>query len=448
MQNIIDEFGHDGCQVEVLACATTGGDLRQVERRLNEVLEYRPDAISVIFGHNLYVKNDGYAQVSPVDSILAQSALLSRVTGRRPSEFGRGAVWNDPAQRVPALHEALLRFGATAKANGVKLVVSTMTSNLRFAPMLPSDTSDDARFLDARFHLAAGRTEDALRALAAFPLDPPDPLVEYTMASILYRAGQKDESREHFWRALEADPFRNRATRAVNETIRKAGQEAGFLVRDTVAARTAEAPAGIPGWETMRDLCHLRSPMLWHEVEALVPLYGQPVTCNGLRHPHSVPEIIAEESEHAAARRRDEGYSDVMSQFTWSSQKYRDSWAIELGELVEEECARQPAEVDREVDKFVLDSDRFAHMDSDGREAVLVGLARGYWLGRRMDRALTMNERARSLAASPSAVAGAWIQLGEWRLGEHDEAGARAAWQRAHELAPERKDATFFLSRL
>ena len=49
----------DVCQhaPEILPCATPGGDLSDLERRFDEVAEYQPSTILVVFGHNLFCDN-------------------------------------------------------------------------------------------------------------------------------------------------------------------------------------------------------------------------------------------------------------------------------------------------------------------------------------------------------------------------------------------------------
>ena len=48
-------------------------------------------------------------------------------------------------------------MGAQATARGIPATISTMTPNLRFAPILRTEASDDRRFLEARFQVARGR---------------------------------------------------------------------------------------------------------------------------------------------------------------------------------------------------------------------------------------------------------------------------------------------------
>jgi hypothetical protein len=42
-----------GQRYELLACGQPGSALEHLERRFDEVLTYRPDAVVVVFGHNL-----------------------------------------------------------------------------------------------------------------------------------------------------------------------------------------------------------------------------------------------------------------------------------------------------------------------------------------------------------------------------------------------------------
>jgi tetratricopeptide (TPR) repeat protein len=461
MEGALDELTpRFGCRLEVLHCATAGGDLRQVERRFHEVLGYSPDVVSVIFGHNLHTRNDAYSRLPPYQWLIGQSALISVVTGRPPTSALIGSVWPDPVDRRRVLRETLMRMAAAARERGVAMTASTMTSNLRFAPLPqmggPDSSSqrrssagagvaDDPRSLEARFLEAAGRPDEAAAQLEALRDEHPGPVAEFELATVLWRAGRTDEARDRFWAALDGDNNRIRATREVNQVIRDAGRDAGFTVRDTVRACTDEAPAHVPGWETLHDHCHLRGAWMEREAVALFESYPQPVR-------DRCPSVGNPQARDGAARgpgldHSREGYEDMVSQILWTGGRLLDGWARQIDELVASECTRSKDRVDADVERHLFGAP-FARLPVDSQVAVIVAAADGYARGGRIDRALALHQRALGLHASPAAEAGALVKVGEWQLSAGRSDDARAAWERAAKLAPERADARYFLERL
>jgi tetratricopeptide (TPR) repeat protein len=71
------------------------------------------------------------------------------------------------------------------------------------------------------------------------------------------QAGRTADAYSELQQAVDADLASYRRPSAVNALIRRVARESGVLLRDTERAVEARAPAGLPGFESFVDNCHL-----------------------------------------------------------------------------------------------------------------------------------------------------------------------------------------------
>ena len=422
-------------RVEVLPCAVPGAALEHVERRAAEVLDYSPDVLFVVFGHNLMIAYSTHDWLLRARALLSHSRLIAGLPGFRAGSH----AWA-PAQRERRIRELdgwLRELAGRARERGVAVASMTLTANLWFPPGGSHATLSDARFLAARLERAQGDGARATEALAALVEQQPEPYWQFVLGTWLARSGDVKGAALRLEAAVDTESIEpDRRLSAVNTVIRDVAQDEGILLVDSDAYVRASSSDGLPGWSVMRDHCHLLNRYLSAAAIRLLRLVnpaefaGTPAELPPLK-PVSLSDqlvwilhgLASMEGAHPEA----------------TAPRYRTAIAY----LVEYFARNSPAELRTAVAGYTAGA-AFASIHVPTRRAgLLCGIAQGYWEAGLREDAFALNAAARSEdAAEP------WVQLGLFRVADGNEAAAIEAFRNALAKDPERTDAQFFLSAL
>jgi tetratricopeptide (TPR) repeat protein len=414
-----------GCGAfEVLNCAQPGSALEHVARRFEEVLDYQPDAVVLVFGHNIHFQFEMDESKLRLQSLRTRSCLVSRFAAEPPPS---GSAPLDA--RLVALERFLRGAAAKARDRKVELVVSTMASNLWLPPGSGSRDENEPRLLEARFLEARGRTDDSVRQLEALVAQRDFALWHFEIGVLLARAGEARRAYEEMHRALDDDGLRLRAPDGVNDLLRRVAADENLPLRDTVRVLESSAPGGMPGWESFSDNCHLLPSALDREAAAIVSMLPEGA---------SLPSGCRVQQSESLHKLRDvlDGVADFVA--TWPPDVAR-VWYRGIALAVESWVGRERNGADREVKAF-LDAASFADRPDEVKALLLVAVAEGYERAGRHARALALNELARSAGGATP-----WVQKGVFHLRHGEDGEARQAFEQALALESERRDARAFL---
>lgn len=436
---------------EVFQCSVPGGNLRQTERRFEYALDYSPDAIVVIFGHNLYFSNPSDPVELRVQLLRSRSRLVSYLSRRLHP--GTPPAFPNPADALPALDSALHRFADEAAHHHVTLVLNTMASNLWLHPMAFEDGEDENRpeQLEALIQDDLGQRDAAIATLRQLGDQHSSAVAELQLADWLYQRGDYSEARRHFERARDLDQVRGRASTAINERIRVAASPP-VILRDTERALAASAPHGIPGWESFIDNCHLRPWTLDNEAAALLAAIPGGTAC-GRADAGGAPAIAekhyatwnAQVPPAGGSRSQQTFLATVNTVFQQAGAlpgARATAWWANLPDITVEALTRNGPNAAHWLDD-ALTAEPFTRLDPARQSKALTAIAEGFWRADWRDRAAELNERAR---AYPSA-AEAWVQRGRWWLRLGRPSDALAAFETALQAVPSRRDAAYFVQR-
>jgi tetratricopeptide (TPR) repeat protein len=339
--------------------------------------------------------------------------------------------------------EALLRswletLSRDAERAGIAVVLSTVASNLWFPPDIDAGERQDPAVLEASLLDARRATDESVATLQALVDRAPTPYRHYLLGRRLAKGGRAEAAARHLDAAIETsrrDP--DRAPRAVNEVLRSMEGRNGVVLHDTMQRMAERSPSGLPGWNVLRDHCHLQ-PALWTE-EARAVLQ----TCIELARDPAIEEI-------AIARDRPSGWDSLLepARGLVLAQEAAAPPRVERFQrafvtLVQQHAEREPARTRRRLQRWLEESSQLATATSSERTAIVVAIADGFVEAGRLRAALRTNAWVRR---EPSAAV--WTQLGRIRLARGRQAAARRAFE--HAIAVDARDieARFFRDRL
>ncbi|MBN2507852.1 MAG: tetratricopeptide repeat protein [Verrucomicrobia bacterium] len=267
-------------------CAAREGDVWVIYMGNNEVVG--PFGAGTVFGaqvpHPAWIRTQLTLRATRVGQ-LVDALRWRRAAGRIPPTWegmemflGQQVRQADP--RLPAVYQAFERNLDTildeARAAGVRVVLSTVASNLKDCPPFASlhrpEWNDPRLWSDARRaewerHYragtnaeAAGRFPAAIEAYqAALPLDDTVAELWFRLSRCQYALGHYATAREGFSRARDHDTLRFRADSRLNRIVREAAQRhaaAGVTLLDAERVFDDHSPNGIAGEELFWDHVH------------------------------------------------------------------------------------------------------------------------------------------------------------------------------------------------
>ncbi len=416
---------------EMLQCAVAGGDLPQTLRRFDQCLGYNPDVVIVIFGHNLYFHNLSDPAVIRRERIRAMSRLLSLLALPRPVSLLPG----DPEQKRRELDEGLRHMADAARSRDIRLIVTTMGSNLWHRPVADLGDATDTDYLATLFQHDSGNLERAIADLSRLVDRKPIAIYHFDLGDWLYDHGDYDAARRHLEAARDLDPGRIRASSAVNDLIRKDGEALPYLVRDTERDLISSSAHGIPGWDSFIDNCHLlasniREPLA---LASLAAPRGAAAECIAQHPLAEVSKSINPTFRSVAADLR-QSLTSVLDQANAEAGINRRLWTATLPYLIESAFARDPSAAQEEIER-AFSAAELDKLKPNVAGYAILGLAEGLDRAGQTDLARLRIEQAKK---GPVA-AEAWLLAGRIELRRGDRAAARdsiaAALQRDPQLA-------------
>lgn len=415
-----------GVRYELLACGQPGSGLEHMERRFDEVMRYQPDAVVVVFGHNLQFQFSTDASRLRLRWLRGHSQLLSLLgsrldppTAQRPS----------PSSRL-ARFERFLRHAATiTRGAHARLVATTPASNLWMPPGGGPEGASPQSLTAAHYLDATSGPRAAADALAG--ATEPAELV-FARGLFQARAGDAAAAGVSLRASLDADSYQTRAPTTVQEMIRRVGADAGFAVRDTARVLEGLAPGGLSGWESFWDNCHLSAASFQREAAAVLDL-SRGVPAGGA--------LCGATPSPPHTRGFDEQLEGMAGLAQNGSDQGVSPWLGGLSLMLEWHVRARGDVAVSEARAFASSLRGPPSSSARVRTALAEGLSRA---SRDAD-ADALNAEAR--ASDGPAGAAAWVQRGMFLLHRGDRAGARAAFTRAATLDERREDARWLAAR-
>lgn len=253
-------------RLEALNCGMAGYDSYREAMVLEEVLQYEPDLIVLMSGHNETAGSPPvplwilHAQ-DRLGRLSAYQALIRRLN---PDSHNFTSP-EENLKRAASFRENLSGMAEHASKAGVPLLLAVPPLNYRDAPTrVPNETpaffagwlswvrrdlAGAARVLKGAHEAAVEAHDDSASAISLFYL-----------ARAQEGLGQAEEAAKSYQEALRADhPFGGRCGPVCGETIRQVAVEKGALLADLDAAFRRAAAPGVPGLDMFADTVH------WHE---------------------------------------------------------------------------------------------------------------------------------------------------------------------------------------
>jgi hypothetical protein len=415
-----------GQRYELLACGQPGSALEHLERRFDEVLTYRPDAVVVVFGHNLQFRFSMDAWRMRLRLARARSRALSRLGGA--VDDARNAPPPSMSARLDLLERFLLRAGAEARRAGVRLIVMTPGANLWMPPDGDLELTAPDAWREVNFREA---TEGPRAALGALSAAPDRPARAFVRGVLLARASDFAAANVALRAAMDSDDHRTRAPSAVAERIRSAAPRGGFTVRDTARALTERAPGGLSGWESFSDNCHLSDARFHEEAAAVMDLVrGSPA---GARCELAPLPVRTDPARHLR---------DLLNLAPQGPQTGPSQWFRAVSLML-------ASRVSADANTWVPAARAYAAAaqgDAAWLVQVRLALAEGLWRANRPADAEAVNALARG-GGGPGGAA-AWVQRGVFRLRQGDRAGAAADFRQALSTDPASAEARWYAERV
>jgi tetratricopeptide (TPR) repeat protein len=414
---------------EVLNLAVSGGSLEQVERRLREALGYGPDAAVVMFGHNLFARRPYVTRgLYRAGRWLRTSRLFASAAD---ALFPISWEHTNEPDRLARFERFLRSAARSARERDVALVFCTLPSNLRFPPRYNREELEAAERLESLYLRHAGDVAGALAPLEPGTGRKAPPLWTFEKAELLLALGRVEPARRAFAEARDADRDRTRASTAVNELVRRVAAEEKVSLLDAAALVEAQAPAGVPGWESFQDQMHVRWPLFRAEAAACARMLK--ARLGGL------PDPV----DHGPEERPDSALDFVRLALRHAEQPPH-NFEEALSRKFQDALARKAKEELAELEGFLAGREPTIFEEVRDRELAhaRLWLAWGKALGRlgRRPEAFAAFAEARRLGAS-------WAQPDLWegivRLDAGDPAAAAAAFDEALRKAPSNASAQF-----
>ena len=250
---------------------------------VEECMQYSPDLVIIMSGHNEFLEARHYADLIGSDSAGQQfwySLRTVRLVGDLSTRYqSRSAVLGDnpfisaeyiardgQEYRWTLDHytKNLKRMSQACRQHGVPLILCTCPSNLRDQKPFHSEARGelspqeyDQRILEFDRLFGQREFEGALAvAQQVLAKDPRNPLFHYNAGRCQYALENWSDARQSLIRAKDLDMFPRRALSSINDRVREVASESGALLLDAEALYFDKAEHGIPGDDLFSDDCH------------------------------------------------------------------------------------------------------------------------------------------------------------------------------------------------
>jgi hypothetical protein len=257
-------FGNEEDRLEIINLGVGGASLEITRNKLSEALAFKPDAVLLLFGNN-FMFDTPTSVLSYRLSMLARrssAVLLAKRILPGDHDVHQG-------DRLEALESFLYTAADILRRRNISLIVCTVPSNHLFPPAPLDDERRDPAYRAALGLRILGRRGEARRALEDLDLRRPTAWRSFLLGEWALADGDSAEANRRFIRARDMDPDMHRAPSAANLIVRKVAVEKSLELLDLEALIDAQAPHGIPGWESFEDDCHPSERLFDAEARAL-----------------------------------------------------------------------------------------------------------------------------------------------------------------------------------
>jgi hypothetical protein len=258
-------------RLQIVNLGIGAGSLEWTAEKLKEGLQYRPDAIVLVFGHNLFYTH-------PLVSSWLADILRHFGKGKIGHLLVRAFVQNTslniaPPSRIKAFDSLIGDIASRGSPSSIPVLLATLPSNEMVPPGISSGDLSDERYLEAVFLRRSGRRGAAVLKLGNAVTESPRAWWRFCLGLWYLEDGHSLKARQYLGAALSSDPYEHRATPEINDFIRESSRRHGFLLFDADRWIKDKSPYHIPGWRDMADNQHLRRFNFrleaWHILNAL-----------------------------------------------------------------------------------------------------------------------------------------------------------------------------------
>ena len=413
-------------RVEIINMAVSGSDLEQTMRRFREAMQYAPDAIIVLFGHNLF-RHHPIVEISPYPGVdrLRLLALKSRLVSllaqywnprMQPGKFQGQGRWL-------AYRENLSKMADDARRRGVRLALCTVPGNLHFPPLAEDSVRWAPEFLETKYLYLTGQKESAIRKCRQLLSRKPEPWWNFQLGEWLYQAGRYAQARRRLIAARDMDAWRQRASSVVNGLIREVAGEKRLVLFDFDRMISKSAPHGIPGWDNFKDNQHVLNSCVRIESAECLRVLGDmrgsqpsPIEFDDWRLKPEADILLP------LLRMIPLDYESLRTAFVYMAQAHL-SHFLAGGEEALRTLYCRPEET----------------------ALLLSYVGEAFWIAGLRARAMRINDKARQLAPEESEFC---LQRALFHLGSGEKSEAARWLRQALRLHPKQGEARFYLKKL
>jgi len=413
-------------RVEIINMAVSGSDLEQTMRRFYEALHCAPDALIVLFGHNLF-RHHPVVEISPhpgVDRLrllALKSRLVSLLAQYRNPRMQPGKFQNQ--DRCLAYRESLSTMADEARRRGVRLALCTVPSNLHFPPLAEESVRWAPEFLETKYLYLTGQKESAIRKCRQLLSRKPEPWWNFKLGEWLYQAGRYAQARRRLIAARDMDTWRQRTSSAVNGMIREVAWDKRLVLFDFDRMVSKSAPHGIPGWDNFKDNQHVLNSCVRIESAECLRVLGDvrgsqpsPIKFDDWRLKPEADILLP------LLRMIPLDYESLRTALVYMAQAHLSHFLAGGEEAL-----------------------RTLHCRPEETALLLSYVGEAFWAAGRRARAMRLNDEARRLAPNENEFC---LQRALFHLGSGEKTEA-ARWLRlALKLNPKQGEARFYLSKL
>ena len=412
-------------RIEIINMAVGGSDLEQTMRRFREALQYAPNAIIVLFGHNLFLHHptteiSGWPGMDRLRIVCLKSRLVSLLVEHRA--MPTRPVGFQTQGRLLAFRESLSKMADEARRRGVRLALCTAPGNLHFPPRAEELVRWAPEFLEIKYLYWTGERDAAMRKCQLLLSHKPKAWWNFQLGEWLYQAGQYEKARRQLLAAQDGDTDRIRAITKVNALIRAVSREKGLVLLDFDKQVFKSALHGVPGWRDFMDSCHLRN--VEFEAAECLRVLGE------VRNPGEIPKGF---SQGAPRQSQDKTLHSILGQ-ALAAQNGRQGILMSLAQTYLSEFLVSGEEAIRALRRTPRET-----------ALLLSYVGEAFWTAGHRARAMRLNDEARRLASGESELC---LQRALFHLGSGEKTEA-ARWLRlALKLRPDQGEVRFYLSKL
>ena len=275
------ESEFSGTRFEMINCGGLSYASYRLVDLVEECLNYSPDLVIIMSGHNEFVEARHYANLIAANSApnrlwysLRTVRLLQHLSNqlkrskpvlgepRDPNVPVEYLVWEEQEFDYALDHYSrnMHRMVDACKRYRTPVILCTCPSNLLDQPPFDPGSISEAEYQltgKGMQLLNAGKYEEALAlALGALRAKPRSPYLHYIAGKCYFGLNRMEEAKLSLMRAKDTDTFPHRALSTFNEVVRNTARQTDAYLFDAERLFASESEHGIPGENLFVDDCH------------------------------------------------------------------------------------------------------------------------------------------------------------------------------------------------